>query len=462
MKSANKERELQSGMTAINHVVNDLRTLGGGSPDVDAYESSLTNISLARQLVDAAQDSPERQAAQEALQNLFEDFDQLACGEREPDAEGIAASLAGALRAQSFINALQPIIAAVPHKLIHMSFESNRWLPRRNHGDHDQEKYLKRLEAFFLEQLEKDQLAYIAVIPAADGPQGLSEVFARSNSIDAPWIENEGVKLHPWLGGQRSTSVGDLVVVRDQVQMVDSFGFTNLSRIFDDLQEKLIAPIDAQISRTASRERRFDFKSPLGIPMQAVLTLKGETSRHTGREPSQHEDPVIAFMDMRHWPEKGGQKMSSYFLSTFFSSECQGAGLCLDGGVPEWELADDQVRAVAGWARGVLGITPEREMACTAIAAELFSALDVTAKPDSFSGGWVTSTDDRLMREYRLEAGGRELPTQVVVSAVFEPGTAAVSSVDITPSSGGEALARYEADDDLGVDLDSERPDFSM
>lgn len=461
MKSANKDRELQSGMTAINHVVKDLRVLGSGSPDVDAYEASLANIQLARQVVDAAPDSPERQAAQKALQYLFEDFDQLSSGEREPDAEGVAASLAGALRAQSFIKELQPVITGVPHKLIHMDFESNRWLPRRNHDDHDHEKYVKRLEAFYLEQLEKGKLVYIAVIPAADGPQGLSEVFARSNSIEAPWVENNGVKLHPWLRSQRSTSVGDLIVVHDQVLMVDAFGFVNLSRLFEALQEKLIAPVDARLDTTPAGAREFDFTSGNGIPMRADLTLKGEPFANSRRKPHDAEDPIIRILDMRYAPDHGGDMISSYYLSTFLGCDGKGQGLCLDGGRPKLDLEAKQVRDIAAWAEDVLGITADRKLACNSAMAQIREALGGDLSKQMFSEAWITSTRDQLTGYFNYLPEGADWQKGVAATAVFTPGTDELVSLEVVDRQSNEVFARFEADEAPAIDLDR-HPDFSM
>ncbi len=461
MKSANKDRELQSGMTAINHVVKDLRVLGGGSPDIDAYEASLDNVRLARQIVDAAPDSPERQAAQQALQDLFEDFDQLASGEREPDAEGIAASLAGALRARSFIKDLQPVITGVPHKLIHLDFESNRWLPRRSHDDHDHEKYVRRLEEFYLDQLERGHLAYIAVIPAADGPQGLSEVFRLSNSIDAPWVENIGVQVHPWLRGQRSTSVGDLIMVHDQVVMVDSFGFVNLSRLFGALQEKLVAPVDERLNAAPSRAREFDFTAESGIPMRAILTLNGEAFTNSKRAPHDKEDPIIRFMDMRYSPEEGGSMLSSYYLSTFLGCEAKGHGLCLDGGRPQFNLEASQVSDVAQWVRQSLGITAERKMACDVVMADIREALGGDLSKQMFAGEWITSTRDQLTGYFNYVPEGADWPKGVVATAVFAPGSGDLISLQVADQQSDEVLARFEADESPEVDLDRQ-PDFSM
>ena len=59
----------------------------------------------------------------------------------------------------------------------------------------------------------------------------LDEAFARTNSIDRPWTENEAAALADAVkaaGGCRSTSVGDILETETAAFMVDPVGFTKL------------------------------------------------------------------------------------------------------------------------------------------------------------------------------------------------------------------------------------------
>lgn len=344
----------------------------------------------------------------------------------------------------------------VPHKLIHLDADTHRWLPRRRHDDPDHEGYVGRLQEFFLHQIDKGGLSYIAVIPAADGPQGLSRVFERSNSIDAPWVENEDVQVHPGLKGLRSTSVGDLVVVHDQVLMVDSFGFVNLSRLFEVLQEKVIGPIDERLQRSPSADREFDFTSDRGIPMRAILTLNGESFSNSKQPPHDQEDPIVRIMDMRYGPEAGGQMISSYYLSTFFGCDVKGNGLDMYGGAPDWSLDALQVRAVADWARTALGITAERQLAGNAVMTQIRESLGGDLSKQLLDGEWFTSTRDQLTGYFSYLREGADSQKGVMATAVFAPGSEALVSLEVADRQSNEVLARFEA-----ADLDRQ-PDFSM
>lgn len=349
----------------------------------------------------------------------------------------------------------------VPHKLIHLDAETHRWLPRLRHDDPDHEGYVGRLQEFFLRQIDKGALSYIAIIPAADGPQGLSRVFERSNSIDAPWVENEGVQVHPWLRGQRSTSVGDLVVVHDQVKMVDSIGFTDISRIFEALQEKLIAPVDARLNASPSDAREFGFTSERGIPMRAILTLNGEPFSNSRRPPHDKEDPIIRIMDMRYAADHGGDMISSYYLSTFLGCDAKGHGLCLDGGRQQLDLEAGQVREIADWARQVLGITADRKMVCDVAIAGIREALGGELSKQMFAGEWITSTRDQLTGYFNYLPEGSDWAKGAVATAVFAPDTANLLSLQVADAQSNEVLARFEPGDLPAADLDRQ-PDFSM
>lgn len=56
----------------------------------------------------------------------------------------------------------------------------------------------------------------IAIVEAAD----LSELFTKTNHIDHDWTTNEGVNLFPDITQVRSTSVGDLVLNMDTMELL--------------------------------------------------------------------------------------------------------------------------------------------------------------------------------------------------------------------------------------------------
>lgn len=60
----------------------------------------------------------------------------------------------------------------------------------------------------------------------------LEEAFRLTNSIDYPWVENDGIVLAETDESRyRSTSVGDLMFLSGKCYMVDSFGFKQLEDI---------------------------------------------------------------------------------------------------------------------------------------------------------------------------------------------------------------------------------------
>lgn len=67
----------------------------------------------------------------------------------------------------------------------------------------------------------------VAEVEVPDGlypADACEEAFCLTNHIDCPWWENEGV-TKMLLGPERSTSVGDVVVVNGEAFRVASFGF---------------------------------------------------------------------------------------------------------------------------------------------------------------------------------------------------------------------------------------------
>jgi hypothetical protein len=59
------------------------------------------------------------------------------------------------------------------------------------------------------------------------------------------------------------------------------------------------------------------------------------------------DEPLVEFYDARYPHTEFGQFVSRYHLSTIL--ERDNAGLCLDGGVPEWSVSANDMAAVRAW-----------------------------------------------------------------------------------------------------------------
>lgn len=329
------------------------------------------------------------------------------------------------------------------HHIIHLDWERVRDLPRRRLNDPDVAEYIDRLVGFFKYNLSDKALSYVADLDAPEGPRGLSEAYTLSNSVEAPWVESAGVRVHPWVLSSRSTSVGDLILVDDQAHLVDSFGFVSLPGVGELLQREMVGPVQERLKNMATRERNFEFDSPSGFRMRANLVLKGDQLRKDYADVHPVEEPLIRFYDLRYQSESGGQLMSSYYLATFLDVK---DGLQLDGGVPGWALDRQQVAKVSAWARDVLGVTPERVLEAQMAVAQLGSALGGRLEPDMFGGQWVTSSQDRLICGLQLRAG--DGPARMVkAEAVFAGGSDELVSVSIVHPSSGEVLAVFESEE---------------
>ncbi len=103
----------------------------------------------------------------------------------------------------------------------------------------------------------------------------------------------------------------------------------------------------------------FPFMSHLGVPMAARLVFTGDRYGLNGCLNHEGKEPLIEFYDCRSdfnkWLEFECQFISRYCLSTFMSHE---GGLCLDGGVPSWEISEENTLAVQSWVRRHMENTP--------------------------------------------------------------------------------------------------------
>jgi hypothetical protein len=57
----------------------------------------------------------------------------------------------------------------------------------------------------------------------------LEVAFEKTNNINCPWIDNPEVKVAEGVNRVRSTSVGDFVVLNDDIYIVDAIGFTKIN-----------------------------------------------------------------------------------------------------------------------------------------------------------------------------------------------------------------------------------------
>ena len=91
------------------------------------------------------------------------------------------------------------------------------------------------------------------------------------------------------------------------------------------------------------------FTTDLGVPMVAKILQKDYTPK-----------PLVEFYDLRY-PfapimigkdgELKGQFISRYYAETLLmdAKRLERFGLCLDGGIPGWNVDDESMNAVLGW-----------------------------------------------------------------------------------------------------------------
>jgi hypothetical protein len=85
-----------------------------------------------------------------------------------------------------------------------------------------------------------------------------------------------------------------------------------------------------------------------GIPFNVKVVKRGESYGRGGCLTHDRDDALVEFYDARYegkyedWDN--GQFVSRYFTSTLLEDET--GGLCLDGGVRDWFVTDDNMRQV--------------------------------------------------------------------------------------------------------------------
>jgi hypothetical protein len=65
-----------------------------------------------------------------------------------------------------------------------------------------------------------------------------------------------------------------------------------------------------------------------------------------------NEAPLVEFYDGRYLHTPFGQFVSRYYISTILEENSYPAGLCLDGGIPEWQVSADDMQHVITFLKG--------------------------------------------------------------------------------------------------------------
>jgi hypothetical protein len=87
----------------------------------------------------------------------------------------------------------------------------------------------------------------------------------------------------------------------------------------------------------------YDFVAENEVPFRAVI---GEN--HYGHS----NKPVVTFYDRRYPHTENGQHTgATYYLDTLMDDyeRLSKSGLCLHGGVPDWQIGAREFRTVANW-----------------------------------------------------------------------------------------------------------------
>ena len=65
-----------------------------------------------------------------------------------------------------------------------------------------------------------------------------------------------------------------------------------------------------------------------------------------------NEAPMVEFYDGRYMYTPFGQFVSRYYISTILEENSYPTGLCLDGGVPEWQVSASDMQQVITFLKG--------------------------------------------------------------------------------------------------------------
>lgn len=116
------------------------------------------------------------------------------------------------------------------------------------------------------------------------------------------------------------------------------------------------------------RSQTIAITNDAGIPFNVVRVQKGDRYGRNGVLVHEEDDPLIEFYDARHAHAEHGQFVSRYYETTLLERAIAGGGLLLDGGVPEWQVSEENITQVAQWIVGLEA--PEEKAPFARLAAE--------------------------------------------------------------------------------------------
>jgi hypothetical protein len=93
------------------------------------------------------------------------------------------------------------------------------------------------------------------------------------------------------------------------------------------------------------------FVTAKGVPMVVRIVFPGENYGLKGCLVNEKE-PMVEFYDARYdhnpWLPFVGQFISRYYVSTLLEND-RGQGLCLDGGIPAWDVDAASLKVLKRW-----------------------------------------------------------------------------------------------------------------
>lgn len=94
-----------------------------------------------------------------------------------------------------------------------------------------------------------------------------------------------------------------------------------------------------------------------GRPWTARLVFKGMAYGLDFKLVHDKDEPLVEFYDARHEHTPYGQFVSRYYAETLLEGYEKGrtaGGICLDGGVPSWNLSGAALGRVLDWVRAAI------------------------------------------------------------------------------------------------------------
>jgi hypothetical protein len=93
--------------------------------------------------------------------------------------------------------------------------------------------------------------------------------------------------------------------------------------------------------------KTMDFVSN-GIPFRALIIEQGDKFGLNDCLVNRNSVPIVQFFDRRYNFSENGQFVSSYYISTLINRDKKDA-LCLQGGVPDWNISAASMSLVVSW-----------------------------------------------------------------------------------------------------------------